>query len=344
MFFRRRGGAKIAASASRAASDPGRIARSHGLFLQLRGQRHGIEGLMQSQRSAAQQPRHQCQCNAGEGGRGHGRHDVRIRRETAFSEHRQAARQQLGVTARDRHDAVRRRIECDRRDMQSRVVAALGRKRNVRAGRDLVEKIVERHGIGHRPKSANTADRENRGRDLHRERCMIGGADARAGHQRLGSDPRQSRDAIGAPPQHGHRRRDHSRAHDAEQREHALDCIRELRGDDRIRRQSDVAQSLRNGRDHAIDLRIGEFARFAVGERRAVGRIDERDRVRPARGVEAQDIVERGARAAASAARIAKDHDSLRARATRFPADSRTAGWSAGCSMVDERAIHWSGR
>ena len=68
---------------------------------------------MQHKRTAA----HQRKAHAGKGGRSQRRLDHGILRDTAFQQNRKPAREQFGMTARDRHDAAFAGIEGDRRDM-----------------------------------------------------------------------------------------------------------------------------------------------------------------------------------------------------------------------------------
>jgi hypothetical protein len=80
------------------------------------------------------------------------------------------------------------------------------------------EQIVERH---HAVGQVRCRSRRRSGsKTLPRRRAwrigMIERADAAAGDQRLGADARQRGDRIGAAPQQRQRRRDHARAHHAE--------------------------------------------------------------------------------------------------------------------------------
>ncbi len=59
--------------------------------------------------------------------------------------------------------------------------------------------------------------------------------------------------------------------------------------------QAEPTQPAGNCRNHAISLCISQPAGCAIGEGRAVGWIDQRQRVRPPFRVAAEQVIERGA-------------------------------------------------
>ncbi len=71
----------------------------------------GVERMMQHERAAGEQPRHQRQANAGKRSRRDGRKDGRVLRKPAFQQDAQAAGQQFEMAPRDRHRAVLADIE-----------------------------------------------------------------------------------------------------------------------------------------------------------------------------------------------------------------------------------------
>jgi hypothetical protein len=71
---------------------------------------------------------------------------------------------------------------------------------------------------------------------------MIEGADAVAGDDGLSADARQRGRRIGAAVEQGQRGDDHSRPQHGKRRQKILDDVGELNADDRIGRQSHVAQ------------------------------------------------------------------------------------------------------
>ena len=187
--------------------------------------------------------------------------------------------------------------------------------------------------------AADVADREHLRRHLHGELAMIDSR--RCGDvvmMALAPMPAERRGGLGAPPQQRQRRRDHvRRAARRGASARSRPCwaaampttVSVCRPSRRSRR--------RDRRDDAVGLGVGEAARRAVGEARAVGRIDERDRVRPrastARRNSSSSVVwppDRRCPPSCVAedhgcARITRPHCGLRRRATRFPAGSRTA-------------------
>ena len=73
----------------------------------LRGERVGIEAVMQRQRAAAEQPGHHGQREAGERAGGAAAEHARVRLDAAFEQRGEAAGDQLGVVARHRRRARR---------------------------------------------------------------------------------------------------------------------------------------------------------------------------------------------------------------------------------------------
>ncbi len=96
--------------------------------------------MMQRERAAGQQPRHDRGGEACERAERERAEDRRLRLDTRFEMHRKAARDQLGMAARDRHDAFGRDIEGHECDMIRRLAEAL----DVRVQAVACENIVER--------------------------------------------------------------------------------------------------------------------------------------------------------------------------------------------------------
>ena len=99
-------------------------------------------------------------------------------------------------------------------------------------------------------------------------------------------------------PEQRQRRRDHAGAQHAEQRDDAVDGVGKLHRHHGIGLQAEPAQPGGERRNGAVGLRIGQPPRRAAGEARAVGRIDQRQRVGAAHAGAAEQVVERGAVAA----------------------------------------------
>ncbi|HEY7945401.1 MAG TPA: hypothetical protein VIH15_12925, partial [Casimicrobiaceae bacterium] len=106
-----------ACSCQRESDGVGHDERRTLLVAHLLRERRQIKWVMQHKRTAAQQPGHQRKAHAGKGGRSQRRLDDSILRDAAFQQNCKPARQQFGMTARDRHDAAFAGIEGDRRDM-----------------------------------------------------------------------------------------------------------------------------------------------------------------------------------------------------------------------------------
>ena len=119
-------------------------------------------------------------------------------------------------------------------------------------------------------------------------------------------------DRVGAPPQQRQRRRDHAGAQHAEHGQKVLDDIGQLDADDGVGRQTHAAQAARDRRHHAVGLGKGEPARRAVGEARAVRRVDQRERVGMAPGEVTEHVSMVSGLPAARPPELAEDHCSAR--------------------------------
>ena len=226
------------------------------------------------------------------------------------------------MIARDRQQAVFADVERDGRDMGGGIGLPLPLER--RHGVELfgVEQIVERHdAVGERfAEAADIADRKHLGGCAQRQLSVIEGAGLAARHltagdQRLGADARQRGDHVGAAPQQRQRRDDHARPQHAEHGQHVLDDVGQLHADDGIGRKPHAAQPSGDRRHHAVGFGIGEPPRRAVGERPAVWRVDQRQRVGPPLRGAADELIERHAalplqRGGGSG--LAQDHCSVR--------------------------------
>ena len=88
-------------------------------------------------------------------------------RKAAFQKHREPARDQLAMAARDRHQAVARDVEGHGGDMGGGI--ARPRRRLEEFGGAAVDTVVERHhAVGQiLAETADVADRKQLGRHLH---------------------------------------------------------------------------------------------------------------------------------------------------------------------------------
>ena len=268
----------------------------------------GRERVVQNQRAATQEPWQQREAQAGERRRRQSREDVRVLPEPRFAQDRQPAREQFGMTARNRDRAGLADVERDGSHMRGGIVLAIEigrRQRRICFGS---KQIVERdHAIGEiLSERAQIPDGEHLGGDLHRQSGVVEGADVAAGDQRSRADARERHYRVGAPPQQRQRRRDHAGAPDAEHGQKVLDDIRQLDADDGVGWQTHAAQPARDRGNDAVRLGKGEPARLAVGEARAVRRVDEGERV----GMEPGEVTEHvlDGHVARSRRRIAEDH------------------------------------
>jgi hypothetical protein len=103
----------------------------------------------------------------------------------------------------------------------------------------------------------------------------------------------------------------HARAQNTEHRQKIVDRVGQVNADDRIGRQSHVAQPPRNCAHDAVGLGVVQPKRAPAGEACAVEWIDQRGGVGPAVGVTAKQVVERqrgAARWIVLAVRFAEDH------------------------------------
>jgi hypothetical protein len=258
-------------------------------------ERRQIERMMQHKRTAAEEPRHQRKAHAGKRGGRQRRLDDRILRNPAFEQDRKPARQQFGMTARDRHAAAFADIEGDRRDMGGGIAPAMvgpgwRRLRNFRG-----QQVGERHYAVRKifAEAAHITDGEDIGGDVHGALGVVEAADAVAGDDCLGADAGKRGRRIGAAIEQRQGGDDHPRPQHGKRRQKVLDGIGQLNADDRICRQSHVAQPRGNGGHNAIGFGVGEAMRVSAGKTCAVTWIDERKSVRPALRVAAENIVER---------------------------------------------------
>ena len=222
----------------------------------------------------------------------------------AFKQRAQSAGQKLEMTARNRHRTILADFERRHRDMGGGIAVAVERRHGIEFRRR--EQIVERHhAVGKiDAEAADIADRKHFRGDVHGKLTMLETADAAAGDQRFGADPRQRRDHIGAPPQQRQRRRDQSGAQHAENGQNILDDVRHLDADDGVGRQSHAAQPAGDRRDHAVGLGIGQPQRRPVGKFLPVRRVGERDRPGPPRRRAAKQFVERDTALTSAARRL----------------------------------------
>ena len=243
------------------------------------------------------------------------------------------------MTARHRHWTVLADFERRHRQMRRGIAVAVEWRHGIEFRRR--EQVIERHNAVGKggAKAADIADREHFRGDMSGELTLLETAAATARDQRLGADPRQRRDHVGAPPQQRQRRRDQSGPQHAENGQNVLDDVRHLDTDDGVGRQPHAAQPAGDRRDHAVGLGIGQPQRRPVGECLPVRPIDERDRARPARRRAAKQFIERDAaltrRCGCGGGGSPENHGAIVAlrviaesspiAATSFPAGSRTA-------------------
>jgi len=307
-----------------------------------------IERMVQRERAADKKPWHHGAGDFRERRQGQGRKQIRILAKTAFEGDGEPTRNQFGMAACDRDEAIGRHAPCD----GSEVGAGAGLRRPPFAPRgqriDLVhcEKIVEANQTVGRiaPVAADMPDWKDLRGNPYGELIVIACGDAAAHDQGHGADPVECCDDVGTPPPHGKRHRNEAGAQHAENGEHVFHRTGHLDGDDCVRVQSHAAQASRDCRHHAVGLAVGEGARLSVRDALAIGSIEQRHRVRTPPRRPFEQIVE--GRAAPNAwragppARIDENHLMVLTAAvcsTRFPEDSRTAmslpvalSWSSG--------------
>ncbi len=295
---------------------PGQNERAATVFAALTSQYFGVEGLMQDERAGAEEPRNQRHADAGKRGRQDRRQDICTLGQMALKQHAKAAGEQFCVVASDRDYSVSSDIEGDGGDVQGGIARSLAVKR-FRVELPRIKQIIERHhAVGQAfAKAAYVTDGKYFGGDFSSEPAMIEGADACASDQRLGADAGERRGCVGAAPQKRQRCSDHSRAQHAEHGQNIFDDIRKLDRDNAIGRQRHAVQLRGDRRDDAVGLRVGQASRRGVGERLAVRRIGERQRLRPLLGDVAKHFVDGKAaryRRRRRACAIAEDHCSVR--------------------------------
>ena len=156
------------------------------------------------------------------------------------------------------------------------------------------------------------AHRKCPGGDLHGEIVVVGAPDTTAHHQSSGSDAAERSQCLGAAPQQGQRHRDQAGAQHTEQREHAFDRVGDLESDNGIGAEAQATQASGDRGNHAIGMRIGEAARISASEARAIGRIEQGERVRSLQRGLTQQVVEghvgTDTRADHPAALVVEDH------------------------------------
>jgi hypothetical protein len=186
-------------------------------------------------------------------------------------------------------------IESDRRDMGRGavpMVVRLWRRRIANSGGEQVGE--RRHAVGQiLAEAAHIANGKYVGGDVHGAFGLLESADTVAGDDGLGADPRQRRGRIGPAVEQGQCGDDHPGAQHRKGCQKMLGHVGQLNTDDRVGRKSHVAQPRGDGADNAIGFGVGEAMRLAAGKARAIERVDQRRRVRPASRVAAENVVER---------------------------------------------------
>ena len=150
-------------------------------------------------------------------------------------------------TARRRHDAALADVEGNGGDMRRHVTAplAVGRRRGISPAS---KQILERHHAVGRTfaEAGDIADRRHFGADGHGQPAVVERADAAAGDQRLGADPRQRSGGVGAAAQQRQRRGDHAGAPNRKRTQNILDDVGQLDRDNAVGRQSHLMQPAGN--------------------------------------------------------------------------------------------------
>ena len=166
-------------------------------------------------------------------------------------------------------------------------------RRSPAASRGCKNILDRHHAVGQLlAEAAQEADRERLGRDVHCEVAMIDVADALAADQRARRDAAQRRRGVGMAPQQRQGRGDQAGAHHREQRDHAFHRVGKLDATTASVGRPKSRKPRRERRDGTVGLRVSEAAHRPVGEGRAVGRIDQRERIGPARQRAAEQVVE----------------------------------------------------
>lgn len=156
--------------------------------------------MVQRQRAADHDPGQNRRGEAGERTDGERRQDFRVRLDPAFQHDGDRGGEQLEMSAGNRQEAVCADFPGDHRHMGGRVHRALDFVEGVELFGG--EQIVEPHHPVRQvvAEAADVADREDVGRDMHRQFAQIDVADPSAGDQGLGPDQRQRVDGVSLAP------------------------------------------------------------------------------------------------------------------------------------------------
>ena len=195
--------------------------------------------------------------------------------------------------ARDRHNAAFADVESDRRDVGGGIAPAVVSLRWLSNFRR--QQVGERHHAVRQllAEAAYVANGKHVGSDVHGALSVVERADVIAGDDCLSADTGERDRRVVATVEQRQRGHDHLRPQHAERRQKILDDIGQLNADDRVGRQSHIAQPRRNGTHNAIGFGVGEVTWVSAGKACAVERVDQRQRVRPALSVAMENVVER---------------------------------------------------
>ena len=169
--------------------------RGASLVVYLPHQRRRVEGMMQHQCTAAQQPRHQRKTDAGKRGGSKRRLDDRMGADAAFQQDCESARHQFGMTARNRYDAAFAELERDHSDVGGGISPLCDRLRRRKIGNFRGHQIAERyHPVGRIfAEAAYIANGKHIGGDVQGALGLRQGAYSVAADDDLGADTRQRR-------------------------------------------------------------------------------------------------------------------------------------------------------
>ena len=279
-----------------------------------------LEGMMQRQRAAAEQPHRERGGEASERHRRERRHHGRALLDVGFQRHREPAGDQAEMRPRHRAKAFRGDVEGDHR----RLAAVLdhGARGAGRAGQHVVERGHALGQVG--AETADVTDREGLRGGMHREVGIADAVDLAHGDDgaRRGAVQRGGQFRM-APEQRQHGD-DEPGAMRGEHCQHELDRSRQLDRDDGIGRQARFDEMRRQGLDGGVGLGVGHPPRLVAGHAGLVEGIEQSGRVRLPHQRALKQRVERrrygwlihGVTSLAAAPST-----------TRSPAGSRTARW-----------------
>ncbi len=196
----------------------------------------------------------------------------------------------MELRARDRTRTVRRDVERNRRHAP----CVLGRK--IRQRRWLDSRDVQRrHALGKiAAETEDVADRKRLDRRVHRQVGVVDAVDRPHGHDGARARAVEGGRQFGLSPELRQQCHDQARAQRSEHRQHELDGIRQLDGDDGCGRKPGIDELGGQRGDRKIRFRVGQPDRRLAGDPPLVRRVDQGGDARLTGNDPAKNIVERG--------------------------------------------------